>query len=217
MQTVVARSPDINGAIAASAKPPARKRRRAKAAVAAKPVEMGAQPYPRQARPLTFINDIIDAATPVVDEDGNPLSFEALARAVAPLFTGYTVADGLATLTLIRGFMDCGFVMPEERKKEALYEVSYLLEGFVCFAWATGPDCVAARAALLLRSVGRPDSSEDVGAWCLSEGQTKGVVWRLAHEVGEIESTLAETFDRCLESSCHWLANYIESRRDNDR
>lgn len=86
----------------------------------------------------------------------------------------------------------------ERRQEEALREVTCLLEGFVSFAWAIGPDCVAARAPLLQRSIGGAHGAMDGDAWSLSETETKGIVWRLFHKVGGLSSDLADTFDSCL-------------------
>lgn len=116
--------------------------------------------------PSALVRSLQAAVLPFIDDQGEGMregvSIFHVYKAVAPLLPGYTVADVAPVANLVRNAMSraAGRGLQSERLQDAFYQVLTIAEYFVAYARSSGPDCVAARAAVLT------EATEDDGVLC---------------------------------------------------
>ena len=117
-------------------------------------------------KPGELVRALQAAALPFIDAKGEDLrkgaSFSNIYMATAPLLPGYTVADVVPLTDILRNAVNRSHERGVEaaRRSNALSRSLWLLEDFVSYARASGPECAAARAAILA------DSLTDDGVLC---------------------------------------------------
>lgn len=119
---------------------------------------------PAICRPTEFVDRIIEAIKPILDEDGEVESTPALVQALMPIMADYTVADAVYAIGMLH---TANAALPGETAdgkdcpiSKGFNQVKELVQEFASFAWASSKQCAAARAELLEVSTG--DSERDV-------------------------------------------------------
>lgn len=109
-------------------------------------------------RPTEFVDRIIEAIKPALDEEGEFESTPALVQALMPIMAEFTVADAVYAVAMLH---TVNATLPGETEEgkdcpilHGLFAVNNLLQEFASFAWASSKQCAAARARLLELSTG---------------------------------------------------------------
>lgn len=108
---------------------------------------------PALCRPSEFVDRIIEAIKPILDEEGDVESTPVLVQALMPIMADYTVADAVYAISMLHTVNNSLPAETEDGKDcpilHGLFEVNNLLQEFASFAWASSKQCAAARARLL--------------------------------------------------------------------
>jgi hypothetical protein len=162
--------------------------------------------------PTVFINAIVDAAIPALDEEGNLDSRANLARALSPHFRGYTVADAVMMLGMIRTVTGGQCFRGGDRNFSALCAIAVLLEEFAAQGNASGPECASARAMLIERA--REGEEWDLG------DSTAAALRQMVNDVAYLRSGdfgRGSRFDdgpNCI--GRWWLHDVVETHEGDD-
>jgi hypothetical protein len=128
--------------------------------------------------PTAFIDAIVDAAIPALDEEGNLDSRADLARALYQFFGGYTVADAVMMLGMIRTVTASSCMRGRDRDFGALCSIAVMLEEFAAQGNSSGPECASARA-LLIKKAGEEDDW-DIG------NSSQAAMRQMIHDVADL-------------------------------
>lgn len=166
---------------------------------------------PAFGRPTEFVDRIIEAIKPALDEEGEFESTPALVQALMPIMADFTVADAVYAIAMLH---TVNATLPAETVDgkdcpilNGLFRVNDLLQDFASFAWATSKHCAAARAKLM-------EKSTDDGEW---EVRFPSALARsIRHDMSNLVSGHfgGETFTSVQRASGLplWLLNVVEAR-----
>jgi hypothetical protein len=149
---------------------------------------------------------------PVVDKDGHSKSRAELARALYSFFAGYTVADAVMMLGMLRAVTGCGCFRGRSRDFGALCSIAVLLEEFAAQGNASGPECVSARALLIEKS-GEEDAEWDLG------NSRPAALRQMMHDVADLRSGsfgCGSRFDDGPDCEGLWWLYEVVKQHDGD-